>query len=88
MSSEVKSESGVKEEVPVGAGGAAPEASALLANVVGGSQVRRYLNLQVTPSLLAGMRLVAAEQPEDPLRVLGEFLIKESERIKAEAEKQ
>ena len=86
MSGEVKSEleineGAVKEETPVD-GPSAPDSSALLANVVGGSQVRRYLNEQVTPSLLAGMRQIAAEQPEDPLRALGEFLISESERLK------
>ncbi|CAI4059400.1 Sdc1p SKDI_04G6720 [Saccharomyces kudriavzevii IFO 1802] len=49
-----------------------------LAATVGGSQTRRYLNAKVTPHLLAGMRLIAVEQPDDPLRVLGEYLIEQS----------
>nr|6BX3_M Chain M, COMPASS component SDC1 [Saccharomyces cerevisiae S288C]6BX3_N Chain N, COMPASS component SDC1 [Saccharomyces cerevisiae S288C] len=39
---------------------------------------RKYLNTNVTPHLLAGMRLIAVQQPEDPLRVLGEYLIEQS----------
>lgn len=50
-----------------------------LASTVGGSQTRKYLNANVTPHLLAGMRLIAVQQPDDPLRMLGEFLINQSE---------
>ncbi|CCF60607.1 hypothetical protein KAFR_0K02510 [Kazachstania africana CBS 2517] len=52
-----------------------------IADVVGGSQTRRYLNDKVTPYLLDGMRLIAVEQPEDPLKRLGEYLIEQSEKI-------
>ncbi|SCW02750.1 LAFE_0F13454g1_1 [Lachancea fermentati] len=51
-----------------------------LAETIGGSHTRKYLNEHVTPVLLRGMRLVAKQKPEDPLRFLGEFLIKESEQ--------
>ncbi|MCJ1336187.1 hypothetical protein MMC09_001463 [Bachmanniomyces sp. S44760] len=40
-----------------------------------GAPARRYLNEKVTGVLLEGMKILAAEQPEDPLRVLGEFLV-------------
>ncbi|CAI1859798.1 hypothetical protein SEUBUCD646_0B05680 [Saccharomyces eubayanus] len=50
-----------------------------LASTVGGSQTRKYLNANVTPHLLAGMRLIAVQQPDDPLRMLGEYLINQSE---------
>jgi COMPASS component SDC1 len=43
-----------------------------------GATTRKWLNEHVTPSLLQGMRLLAKEKPEDPLRVLGEFLISKS----------
>ncbi|ODV89944.1 hypothetical protein CANCADRAFT_1675 [Tortispora caseinolytica NRRL Y-17796] len=45
----------------------------------GGAPVRRYLNAKVTPVLLEGMRKIAREQPENPLRSLGEYLIARSE---------
>ncbi|CAI4038321.1 hypothetical protein SMKI_04G6650 [Saccharomyces mikatae IFO 1815] len=54
-----------------------------LAATVGGSQTRKYLNANVTPHLLAGMRLIAVQQPEDPLRVLGEYLIEQSDILKS-----
>lgn len=50
-----------------------------LSETVGGSQTRKYLNQKVVPHLLNGMRLIATEKPQDPLRVLGEYLIKQSE---------
>lgn len=50
-----------------------------LMNTIGGSQTRRYLNEHVTPALLDGIRKIAIEQPNDPLRVLGEYLISRSE---------
>lgn len=50
-----------------------------LSETVGGSQTRKYLNDNVTPHLLNGMRLLAREKPSNPLRVLGEYLIKQSE---------
>lgn len=50
-----------------------------LVETIGGSQTRRYLNDKVTPVLLEGMRKIAVEQPADPLRVLGEYLIERSD---------
>lgn len=47
--------------------------------MIGGSTTRRYLNEHVTKHLLEGMKLIAREKPEDPLRVLGQFLIDASE---------
>ncbi|KAM3160588.1 Subunit of the COMPASS complex [Lachancea thermotolerans] len=49
------------------------------AETIGGSHTRKYLNQHVTPALLEGMRLVAKNKPSDPLRYLGEYLIKASE---------
>lgn len=53
-----------------------------LPETVGGSQTRKYLNQNIVPHLLNGMRLIATEKPQDPLRVLGEYLIKQSESSK------
>lgn len=50
--------------------------------MVGGSSVRQYLNKNVTPHLLEGLKLMAKSKPEDPLRELGEFLIARSEQLK------
>ncbi|CUS23765.1 LAQU0S11e03796g1_1 [Lachancea quebecensis] len=49
------------------------------AETIGGSHTRKYLNQHVTPALLEGMRLVAKNKPSDPLRYLGEYLIKASQ---------
>ncbi|KAJ4144858.1 hypothetical protein LMH87_003727 [Akanthomyces muscarius] len=46
-----------------------------------GDSTRRYLNTKVTGALLEGMKMLAKEQPEDPLRVLGEYLIQRSKEI-------
>ncbi|MCJ1458048.1 COMPASS (complex proteins associated with Set1p) component [Mycoblastus sanguinarius] len=46
-----------------------------------GAPARRYLNEKVTGVLLEGMKRLAAEQPEDPLRVLGEFLLQRSREM-------
>jgi COMPASS component SDC1 len=46
-----------------------------------GAPARRYLNEKVTPVLLEGMKRLAMEQPEDPLRVLGEFLLMKSKEL-------
>ncbi|KAK5778450.1 Sdc1p PWA37_000295 [Arxiozyma heterogenica] len=53
-----------------------------LGDIGGGSYTRRYLNDKVTPVLLEGMRRIAVEKPDNPLRVLGEYLIAESEKQK------
>ncbi|KAL8862853.1 MAG: hypothetical protein Q9178_000795 [Gyalolechia marmorata] len=46
-----------------------------------GAPARRYLNEKVTGVLLEGMKRLAVEQPEDPLKVLGEFLLQRSKDI-------
>ncbi|KAK9376395.1 uncharacterized protein V1513DRAFT_411460 [Lipomyces chichibuensis] len=46
--------------------------------VRGGAPTRRYLNELITPALLDGVRLVAREQPENPLEVLGKYLLERS----------
>ncbi|TFB05657.1 COMPASS component SDC1 [Trichoderma ghanense] len=46
-----------------------------------GDSTRRYLNTKVTGVLLEGMKLLAKEKPEDPLRVLGEYLIQRSREL-------
>ncbi|KAH6606487.1 hypothetical protein Trco_005640 [Trichoderma cornu-damae] len=46
-----------------------------------GDSTRRYLNTKVTGVLLEGMKLLAKETPEDPLRVLGEYLIQKSREL-------
>ncbi|KAL8734180.1 MAG: hypothetical protein Q9166_001665 [cf. Caloplaca sp. 2 TL-2023] len=46
-----------------------------------GAPARRYLNEKVTGVLLEGMKRLAVEQPEDPLRVLSEFLLQRSKDI-------
>ncbi|KAL8995351.1 MAG: hypothetical protein Q9169_004893 [Polycauliona sp. 2 TL-2023] len=46
-----------------------------------GAPARRYLNDKVTGVLLEGMKRLAVDQPEDPLKVLGEFLLQRSRDI-------
>ncbi|KAK8138723.1 hypothetical protein PG984_002103 [Apiospora sp. TS-2023a] len=46
-----------------------------------GAPVRQYLNTNVTGALLEGMKQLAKEQPKDPLRVLGEFLLQRSKEV-------
>ncbi|KAI1168768.1 hypothetical protein F5B18DRAFT_646547 [Nemania serpens] len=46
-----------------------------------GAPVRQYLNSKVTAHLLEGMKQLAKDQPKDPLRVLGEFLIERSKEF-------
>ncbi|KAK0660811.1 hypothetical protein QBC41DRAFT_330761 [Cercophora samala] len=46
-----------------------------------GAPVRQYINSKITGVLLEGMKLVAREQPKDPLRVLGEYLLQRSKEI-------
>jgi hypothetical protein len=40
----------------------------------GGAPARRYLNDNVTPVLLEGMKMLAREQPKEPLLALARFL--------------
>ncbi|KAI9835141.1 MAG: hypothetical protein M1819_002510 [Sarea resinae] len=46
-----------------------------------GAPARRYLNEKVTTVLLEGMKDLARDQPKDPLRVLGEFLLQKSKEL-------
>jgi COMPASS component SDC1 len=46
-----------------------------------GAQARIYLNKNVTPHLLEGVKHLAMERPEQPLKWLAEFLAKRSEEI-------
>ncbi|KAI1383290.1 uncharacterized protein F4822DRAFT_420077 [Hypoxylon trugodes] len=48
-----------------------------------GAPVRQYLNSKVTGPLLDGMKIIAKEQPKDPLRTLGEYLIQRSKDLEA-----
>ncbi|RQM06971.1 hypothetical protein DH86_00000108 [Scytalidium sp. 3C] len=46
-----------------------------------GAPTRQYLNSKVTGVLLEGMKQLAKEQPKDPLRVLGEYLLQRSREL-------
>ncbi|KAJ6446178.1 Dpy-30 motif protein [Purpureocillium lavendulum] len=46
-----------------------------------GDPTRRYLNTKVTGVLLEGMKQLAKDQPPDPLRVLGEYLLQRSKEL-------
>ncbi|KAG5513527.1 hypothetical protein PMAC_000959 [Pneumocystis sp. 'macacae'] len=41
---------------------------------------RVYLNENITPVLLEGMKIIAKERPPNPLQVLGEYLINKSKK--------
>ncbi|PYH70092.1 DPY30/SDC1 family protein [Aspergillus vadensis CBS 113365] len=62
---------------------ATPSATTATTNQVrpGGAPIRRYMNEKIVPHLLDGMTVVAKEQPPNPLRVLGEYLIQKSNEI-------
>ncbi|KAK1143890.1 COMPASS (complex proteins associated with Set1p) component [Aspergillus melleus] len=47
----------------------------------GGAPARVYMNERIVPYLLDGMKVVAKEQPSNPLRVLGEYLIQKSNEV-------
>ena len=47
----------------------------------GGAPARQYINETVAPYLLEGMKMLVREQPPDPLRVLGEWLIEQNSKI-------
>ncbi|KAL3451696.1 hypothetical protein BJX65DRAFT_223544 [Aspergillus insuetus] len=47
----------------------------------GGAPARVYMNEKIVPYLLEGMKNVTKEQPSNPLRVLGEFLIQKSNEV-------
>ncbi|CZT00392.1 related to histone-lysine N-methyltransferase [Rhynchosporium graminicola] len=46
-----------------------------------GAPTRQYLNSKVTGPLMDGMKLLAKDQPKDPLRVLGEYLLQRSREV-------
>ncbi|KAG6013211.1 hypothetical protein E4U54_006978 [Claviceps lovelessii] len=46
-----------------------------------GDPTRRYLNTKVTGVLLEGMKQLAKDQPQTPLRALGEYLIQKSREL-------
>ncbi|KEY63837.1 hypothetical protein S7711_09851 [Stachybotrys chartarum IBT 7711] len=46
-----------------------------------GDATRQYLNTKVTGALLEGMKQLAKNQPTEPLRVLGEFLLQKSKEL-------
>lgn len=46
-----------------------------MSDSIGGAPVRKWLNKEVSPYLLQGMRELVKVQPEDPLTYLGEYLI-------------
>ncbi|PKY05052.1 hypothetical protein P168DRAFT_318088 [Aspergillus campestris IBT 28561] len=47
----------------------------------GGAPARVYMNEKIVPYLLEGMKGIAKEQPANPLRALGEFLIQKSNDV-------
>ncbi|KAF1992606.1 hypothetical protein K402DRAFT_388254 [Aulographum hederae CBS 113979] len=49
-----------------------------------GSNTRVYLNQNVTPHLLEGMKYLAAYEPEKPLRWLAEFLANRSREVEGQ----
>ncbi|DAA79663.1 TPA_exp: Uncharacterized protein A8136_0436 [Trichophyton benhamiae CBS 112371] len=46
-----------------------------------GAPARIYMNEKIVPYLLEGMKMVAKDQPTNPLQVLGEYLIQKSSEI-------
>ncbi|KAL6236755.1 hypothetical protein BDW75DRAFT_104864 [Aspergillus navahoensis] len=66
-----------------GAGAAQNPAADSIAPTVrpGGAPARVYMNEKIVPYLLEGMKTVTKEQPANPLRVLGEFLIQKSNEL-------
>jgi len=51
----------------------------------GGAPARRYLNDNVTPALLEGMKMLARVQPKDPLLVLAKFLEEQHKELEEKA---
>ncbi|KAI9723181.1 MAG: hypothetical protein M1828_004284 [Chrysothrix sp. TS-e1954] len=49
-----------------------------------GSPTRQYVNNKVTPWLLEGMKWVALNEPEKPLKWLSEYLMKMSKEVEGE----
>ncbi|EWC44939.1 hypothetical protein DRE_00998 [Drechslerella stenobrocha 248] len=78
-----------KESTPVGSGnvhnGKPPVSSAghVESERGAGAPVRQYLNEFVTPYLLEGMKILAKDQPSNPLETLGRYLIQQSQLVEA-----
>ncbi|KAL4792796.1 hypothetical protein BDV19DRAFT_391764 [Aspergillus venezuelensis] len=51
----------------------------------GGAPARVYMNEKIVPYLLEGMKSVTREQPANPLRVLGEYLIQKSNEVEGQS---
>ncbi|EEA21422.1 COMPASS (complex proteins associated with Set1p) component [Talaromyces marneffei ATCC 18224] len=66
---------------PATTGGNAAGLDSVLPKVAGGAPARIYLNEKITPYLLEGLKDIAREQPQNPLKVLGEYLIKKSNEV-------
>ncbi|KAL4742585.1 hypothetical protein BDV11DRAFT_166996 [Aspergillus similis] len=66
-----------------GTGSAHTAAADAIASTVrpGGAPARVYMNEKIVPYLLEGMKTVTKEQPANPLRVLGEFLLQKSNEV-------
>ncbi|EFR03136.1 hypothetical protein MGYG_06130 [Nannizzia gypsea CBS 118893] len=58
-----------------GAANATPQSQAT------GAPARIYMNEKIVPYLLEGMKMVAKDQPTNPLQVLGEYLLQKSSEI-------
>ncbi|KAJ5745595.1 hypothetical protein N7520_010777 [Penicillium odoratum] len=54
----------------------------------GGAPAREYMNEKIVPYLLEGMKAVTKDQPSNPLRVLGEFLIQKSNEVEGNVKKE
>ncbi|EEQ33022.1 conserved hypothetical protein [Microsporum canis CBS 113480] len=66
----------------IGGANATPQAHAT------GAPARIYMNEKIVPYLLEGMKMVAKDQPMNPLQVLGEYLIQRSGEIGETAREQ
>ncbi|RAO69292.1 uncharacterized protein BHQ10_005304 [Talaromyces amestolkiae] len=66
---------------PAATGGNPAGLDNVLPKVAGGAPARIYLNEKITPYLLDGLKDIAREQPQNPLKVLGEYLIKKSNEV-------
>ncbi|KAK6352272.1 COMPASS (complex proteins associated with Set1p) component [Orbilia blumenaviensis] len=63
-----------------GGGGGANGKGAVMGDGRGaGAPVRQYLNQFVTPHLLEGMKIIARDQPANPLEALGRYLLQQSQ---------
>ncbi|KAF3933945.1 hypothetical protein ABW19_dt0206985 [Dactylella cylindrospora] len=70
-----------KESTPVNGGSSKPAAVSGEPDKGAGAPVRQYLNDTVTPHLLEGMKILAREQPPNPLEILGRYLLQCSQAV-------